>query len=375
MWLQLISKHWFSSALKLALGLIAVSAFGCPAPIEAAPKQSQASAAISAAALYRLSLLADDRYSYTGRRFITTWREDGVVLASAMLFRHMTPALDSTTYTAPSSARGRVILEHRRSRQLWTYIPQRNVIVHSVQPQTPAKATQPATLAALMKNYALTVDPAAVSIAGRKAYAVTVRSKRPNKPFNRLWIDPYTGIVLRREIYHSDSTLSSVTYFSDIRLAPSLSTAEFSPWQWSARRPRLVEAHSSGDLAETGTDLGHLPSGYAGRALTPKALDGYFLQSSTVLHGKSQTALHLLYTDGLNQVSVYESLTPRLLDDKDGKPQTIKINALQSARVQHAYSYTVLTWDANGVQYTAMADLNLATLTHFASAFLQTRAS
>ena len=358
------------------LGLIAVNALSCPIPALTAPIQPHTSPAIAAVALYRLSLLADERYSYTGRRFITTWREDGVVLASAMLFRHMTPDLDSTTYTAPSTARGRVILEDRHSRQLWTFIPQRNVIVHSVQPQSaPAKSAQPATLAALLKNYALTLNPAAVSIAGRKTYAVTVRSKRPNKPFNRLWIDPYTGIVLRREIYHSDATLSSVTYFSDIKLTSALSTAQFSPWQWSARRPRLVEAHSAGDLAETGTDLSHLPPGYAGKALAPKALDGYFLQSSTVLHGRTQTALHLLYTDGLNQISVYESLNAAPVDEKDEKPQTVKINALQSARVQRAYSYTVLTWGANGIQYTVMADLNLATLTHFASAFLQTRTS
>ncbi len=355
---------------------ILVVALQWPNQAQAAPKQTHTAQAVTAINLYRLSLLADDRYSYSGRKFITTWREDGVVLASAMLFRHMPPAMDSTTYTAPSSARGRVILEHRRSRQLWTFIPQRNVIVHSVQTKTaPSKSTQPAALAALIKNYALTVDPAPVSIAGRKTYAVTVRSKQPNKPYNRLWIDPYTGIILRREIYHSDATLSSVAYFSDIKLTPTFPTSEFSPWQWSARRPRLVEAHSAGDLAETGTDLEHLPRGYVGRALVPKALDGYFLQSSTVLHGKTQSALHLLYTDGLNQVSVYESLSAALADEKEQREQIVQLNAVQNARVQHAYSYTVLTWSANGMQYTVMADLSLETLKHFAAALLQTRTS
>ena len=313
----------------------------------------------SAQDLYRQSLVADERYAYTGKQFLTVWRDDDLTVATATMVSHLPPSLDAIVYTAPRARRGRVIVQNRN--QQWTYIPQRSLVVHSFEPADPTPPEQNQQFNLLVSNYSLTVLPKPTVIAGRKAFGVFIMPHATGRPYDHLWIDPYTGVVLRREKYHADGSMASVSYFSDIKFKPSppLSAADFTPKRWAALKPRQVEQPT---LSEISLNPGKLPPPFAGKATVPLSLGGYALQKATVLGTGRKASLHLVYSDGLNTLSMFESLRHSTAPTHVPSSRAVAVGKGRTATVSQRYSYAILNWDASTVNYTLVADMSVRTL-------------
>ncbi len=316
----------------------------------------------SAESLYQKSLVADDRFSYTGHQFLTVWRDDDRTFATATIVTHAAPDKDIIVYTAPHSRQGRVIIGNKTDQ--WTYVPQRGTVIHSTEPTDPTQKQEAIQFNLLLANYKLIVQPTPAEVAGRKTYEVNLVPRVPGRPYDKLWIDPFTGVALRREKYHSDGSISSVSYYSDIHFNPKLLSTQFTPNRWSGQKFREVNQSSATDVT---VDPAKLPAGFQGVASVPPALDGYRFQEATMLGTGRKASLHLVYSDGLNTLSLFEMF-------RIGKTPThvpgSHVEILSPGRFGHVsqrYAYSLLSWDGPEINYTLVGDMSVRALVALAN--------
>jgi hypothetical protein len=351
-----------SAALSIALSLTAAALTA--AAVKPPPKQAPpASHPPSALQLYKQSLAVQQRYAYQGRQFLTVWRDDDTAIATATDITHAPPDQDCIVYTAPRSRGGRVIIQVGRDQ--WTYIPQDGIVVHSTEGAPEPATTQYALFQLLLHNYSLKVLPHPIMIAGRKAFGVTLMPYAPGRPYDHIWVDPYTGLVLRREKYHADNSLASVSYFSDIHFSVRPSPQDFNPQRWATLKPRVVDQPAP---PESNVDPSHLPPPFAGQATVPKDLDGYVIQKATLLSNGKKPSLHLLYSDGLNTLSLFETLRATREPTHVPASRLVMLGIGQVAKVSQRYSYSILSWDVGGLNYTLIGDSSEKLLVELAQA-------
>jgi hypothetical protein len=317
----------------------------------------------SALSLYRLSLAADETFAYSGRKYLTEWHEDDRIFASVEDVSHEPPASDLTVYLAPRSRKGRQVLQVHN--EFWTYVPDSRMIVHSFMPTDESPPEQTARFGLLLKNYSLSVSPKPTTVAGRKAFEVSIKPPTPGRPYALLWIDPTTGVVLRREEYHSDGALSSVSYFGEIHFHPKFTADEFLPGKWNGRGARIVDQPMHQDALVSPT---RLPASFVGKAVMAPSLNGFELQKVTILRSGGNEVLHLLYSDGLNPLSVYEA-------PKRGKAPTpvpfshrVSLGGGVYGRASHQYAYVLLNWDTPAMNFTLVSDISEENLVKIAIA-------
>ena len=125
----------------------------------------------------------------------------------------------------------------------------------------------------------------------------------------RLWIDVQTHVVLAKEAYHSDGSLAWSTRYEDIRYTDDIPQSIFS----SATPPGFVTVHGRSyqearTLPNAVPDAGFKP-------VTPKYLpDGFVLSGADVSQIKGVRNLHLIYSDGIRTISLFENATDRAID-------------------------------------------------------------
>jgi negative regulator of sigma E activity len=312
--------------------------------------------------LYQKSLVSDAEYSYSGQQFITTYRDDDRSVSTATQVLHQAGNDFRITYAAPKTLAGRVILQ--RGGDQWTLLPKRHVIVHDRLPSAAASKTMAAKFDLLERNYRLIVAPKPSRIADRKVFEVSVSPRDGRGVSRRLWIDPATGLVLRAENFHSDGTLAVVSYFSEIRMHPKFDQKTFSLAALTTPQTRTIEQRDPSEQKIAREDL---PHALDGAAIAPDQLEGYVLQSASLLPGKKRT-LHLRYSDGLGSLSLFETLRAGKKPTRIARSLPLVLSSGKAARVTERYSYNVLNWDSGAISYTLIGDASLRLLTRIADA-------
>lgn len=182
-----------------------------------------------------------------------------------------------------------------------------------------------------------------------RAVVLAVRERGADHDRERLFVDEATGLVVRRETFAGDGTPRRVVAFTELEIA-DLSLAP-------------PDAASDQDHGE-------------GRALSPEGLDilaavgwavpdelpGRFrLRSGTALPGGAGSSLHLVYTDGLYTLSVYEQFG-RL--DMDAVAGATRLD--QGDRSLWAWPGSEperLVWPAQDLTFTAVSDAPMDVVT------------
>lgn len=126
------------------------------------------------------------------------------------------------------------------------------------------------------------------------AVGVAIRERGADHDRERLFVDVDTGLVVRRETFGADGVARRVVAFTELEVVD----LDFEPPEGLEDRQRGAERV----LSEEGLAiLGNL--GWA----VPRELPGGFrLRHGTALPESSGSSLHLVYTDGLYTLSVYE---------------------------------------------------------------------
>jgi hypothetical protein len=276
----------------------------------------------------------------------------------------MSPSRFLVRFIAPKERVGHLIIEDKADQ--WTYLPAGRMLIFSKRP-----ATRPELVNCnlLLKNYSITLSSSPDIVADRKAYVLTFTSKLRKDRALRFWIDPYTGITLRSERYHAGGNLAAVSYFSDIDYHPKFSPNFFSPKQFKGAKMK-TSPFTSG--ATVYLSQSQLRRSLGGIGVFPSQIREYKLQGVTRMAGVKRETLQLHYSDGLSNVSLFESVEPRNTTKMTGA-RSFRLKSGRYGRTASKYNYTVLNWEAHHLSLTILGDLSVETLSDLAQNFTQSR--
>ena len=209
----------------------------------------------------------------------------------------------------------------------------------------------------LRANYLLAVDPTPRTYADRRVWLVSIKHPGSLTLARRFWIDAGSGLILKREIYHTEDKPAVTVAFTDISFHPKSGPAfDLSKLAASSGgRVRLIEDSTT---TEEPIPVASLRSQLGGQAYVPPALDGYRVvgASSTVVGGKP--LLHLRYSDGLNLVSLFEQRRTQPLRPTLPRPgmRETQIGTVRG-HVSRRASLTTLNWDTPALNVTLMGEM------------------
>ncbi|MBI3097703.1 MAG: hypothetical protein HYY93_05560 [Planctomycetes bacterium] len=169
----------------------------------------------------------------------------------------------------------------------------------------------------LFQNYEVRRD-GRESVAGRLAERVIVKPLRPGRPSRTMWIDPESGFLLAAETVMPEDGSTATFRFDELEFQP-----EFPPGTFETDpKPEAVDAPSEAapkqkspaggfslfsGFARTNTNLETARAELKFPVLLPQSLPAGFAPDETaVLRLGDASALHLVYTDGLATLSLFE---------------------------------------------------------------------
>jgi negative regulator of sigma E activity len=304
----------------------------------------------------RQAVEAYSKYSYIGQIQSVDF---GTNHADAVLFRveHRAPDKTRRWYLAPESLYGDSII----SRGTMEY----NVDVHLnriVVARNDALDDQVAfddNFGLLLRNYNAVLAPD-TSVAGRRAYQVLLVNKYTGETVIRLSLDAQTKLVLERDRFGATGTVTGQMRFEQIRFTSAIPDQTFEvPAGFKQVRGR-DEGLPSNDLRAVVKAAGF-------HALGPKYLpDGFLPIAGEVNDVKGVRTLHLLYSDGLRTVSLFENARGAAVDMSR---YTVHAAKLQSRDAQYVRdgATTLLTWTDGNLHYALVGELTLAELMRIGS--------
>ena len=146
-------------------------------------------------------------------------------------------------------------------------------------------------LALLERNYTLTGTQGA-TVAGRSA--TVVAAWRWGEPAARWWLDDETGIVLWQELYGRTGAVDLSVGFTSVSVSPTAEIMDHLP-------PRLVTPTTTTSLSVSSV-TGLTAAGWS----CPRDLAGLSLVRVRTDRAADPTVLHLVYSDGVATVGVFE---------------------------------------------------------------------
>jgi negative regulator of sigma E activity len=337
-----------------ALSALSVRAASTPPPSHAA--QPMANAGSDARPLIVAAAAAPKHVSFVGQ--MSSIRSGTTrALAVVSKIEHRAPDETRRTYLAPQVLYGQFVIS--RGAMSWNIDPAHKRVIISENRAAVDPVAVVDDIALLDSNYRA-VRSASDDVANRKADVVDLVSRYTGERAMRLWLDTQTHIVLAKEAYHSDGSLAWRTRFDDIRYTNGIPEALFAgavPAGFATVHGRSYKEPQA--LPSAIPDAGFKP-------ITPKYLpDGFSLVGSDVSAVKEVRNLHLIYSDGVRTLSLFENSTNRVADFGALKPQTTTFDNHDAKYVRDGPT-TLLAWREEGLSFTLVGDLDLKELVRIA---------
>jgi len=343
--------RWFAAACAIA------AAWLFPATVIAAPTPAPARAASDSNALVRAALDAPHRVSYVGQLQTIRW---GTRNANATIQRveHLAPSSTRRTFLAPEALYGEYDITLGTTT---TKIdPKQHRAMVSENPSSDNVITLNTNIALLAANYRAVMGPVEI-VAGRPATTVSLVNRYTGERMMRLWIDNATKVVLAKEAYHQDGSLAWRSRFDEIRFTGEIPTGVFStaiPQGFQEVEGRRF-ADMSDDLQRTFDEAGF-------KAVNPKYLpNGFHIIGAENSSFRGLRNLHLLYSDGIRSLSLFENNADSEPDFGDLKPSITHFEGHDAQYVKDGPT-TLLTWREHGLAFALIGDLDLKSLTAIA---------
>jgi outer membrane lipoprotein-sorting protein len=141
-------------------------------------------------------------------------------------------------------------------------------------------------------------------ISGRRCLILWIKPVHKGNPSKKLWIDAENSFPLRKEHYSPEGELESVSVFTTVEYNPEISDKLFRlpDGRRFVRRPGFKPVPSDQDPSPR---LGFKP------ILLKNPPEGYVLAGMLINIAPPRPMLQVKYTDGLNQISIFERLKLR----------------------------------------------------------------
>ena len=308
--------------------------------------------------LVRAAADAPKHVSYVGQLQSTRWGLSNAI-STIRRVEHKSPDATRDTYLAPPSLYGSYYVTHGSKTSRFDIAHERVVVT-----QNQAAENQVAfndNVALLFANYHAVAGPDE-SVASRPTTTVSLVNRHTGERIMRLWIDKQTHIVLAKESYHSDGSLATRMKFDEIRYTGDIPDTTF-----TTKLPAGFTSVVGRNFGEPSTDIGAVIKGAGFTPVGPKFLpEGFSIISADVTTIKGIKSLHLLYSDGLRNLSLFENGSNASADFGALKPITTSFEKHDAQYVKDGPT-TLLAWHERHLALTLVGDLELKELTDIAT--------
>ncbi|HOK54567.1 MAG TPA: MucB/RseB C-terminal domain-containing protein [Armatimonadota bacterium] len=250
-------------------------------------------AAMDPAEIVRKSQNADKYVSYRGLKYADITIDKKTVRAHFKIV-HRKPDHTRTEYFQPAELAGIISID--KGSDSWRYLPAQQKWQHNKWELAPQR------IDLALKNYNA-VSAGKEKICGRSAYVIKLIPKKKGNPSETIWVDDKYFLVLKSELRNSSGTPVSVSAFREISFEPTdIKDSAFAV-------PVNVKPPNNPvpDLGFKVVKPKYIPKGYS------------FVQTTTVPVTKDVYAAHLMYTNGINTISIFERKRDKNSDKWDDR--------------------------------------------------------
>jgi negative regulator of sigma E activity len=345
------SRAFFSLAARTLLSLAGLVALILPARADAQ----------SADEVLRASIGAPKAVSYVGQLQTVRFSTNGAT-ATLVRVEHKAPALTRRWYLAPEALYGDYTIT--RGIDTYEFDTKRSRVIVSRNAALQDDAVTANDMGMVVENYRAVLDDEE-TIANRKTTSILLINKFTGERAMRVWIDQQTHLVLQKEEYHSNGAVASQTRFEDIRFTSNIPEDIFSidpPAGFTTVQGRNIGVPSS-DTPAMIKDAGFKP-------YSPEDLpQGFDLIGSNVTTVEGIKSLHLMYSDGLRTISLFENDKGAAANFGDLHPKDTTFEGHDAQYIEDGPT-TLLTWEEHGLHFALVGDLGLNGLVQIATSIV-----
>ncbi len=274
-------------------------------------------------------------------------------VATIVREEHLAPDQTHKLYIAPEEMHGDNVVIHGAETFSFDTQHQRVVISHGA--ALNAQITN-GNLALLLANYRPIIASPEI-VAGRPTIPCALVNRFTGVRVMRVWIDAQTRLILQKETYHADGTIGSRTQFENIRYTQVIPPGLFAtpiPLGYHVIENQAPAANAS-DVERVVKDAGFTPA-------SPRYLpEGFTIVSADVTTLRGVKTVHLMYSDGIRSLSLFENATNATADYGHMKPVATKVENRDALYVNDG-STTFLSWKNSGLTFALVGDLDLKEL-------------
>jgi negative regulator of sigma E activity len=277
--------------------------------------------------------------------------------ASVYRIEHRAPNLTQRFYMSPPSLRGDSVVT--RGGKSFTIDVRRQRVVQTENDAANDQIARDDNYLLLRANYRA-LKRSTESFDGRDVRVIALINKYTGRTTMLVRVDQQTKLVLDKQRFASNGSMISEVRFENVRFTTNIPDQDFAvPSQFAiVKGPTFGEASKNVDEVVRGTSFG---------ARDPKFLpDGFSPVEGHVIDIKGVPTLHLLYSDGIRTVSLFENAAGTGLDLGSLHPQSTTIAGHEAWYVEQG-PMTLLTWNGQTLHCALVGDLRLDELARIAA--------
>lgn len=308
-------------------------------------------------ALLRDAVMAYGKYSYTGQVQNTDF---GNSRADAVLFRieHRAPDMTRRWYLAPESLYGDSIVS--RGDTSYSVDPHKKQIIVTHDDAIDDQVAMDDNFGLLLHNYNAVIGPDD-NVAGHRAIDVLLVNKYTGETVMRIAVDAQTKLVLEKVRYSASGSVAHQMRFEQITYTNAIPAGLFDiPSSGYGRAEGPSHGIPSNDLQAVVRTAGFA-------ALGPKYLpDGFLPVAGDVTDIKGVRTLHLLYSDGLRTISLFQNARGAAVDLTKYTVHKTKVRSSDAQYVEDGPT-TLLAWSSGSRHFALVGELSRTELVRIAS--------
>lgn len=309
-----------------------------------------------AASLLFAAIAAPSNVSYAG---VVELVRMGSRTAEASICRveHRAPNLTRRVYTAPSALSGDSVVS--KGDLVFSIDAKRHRIVETRSGALGDPTALNADFALLLENYWVARKGSEI-FDRRRAIDLVLTNKLTRRMTMLVRIDEASKLVLDKEEFAPDGALVSELRFEEVRYDAIVPSADFALPSGYALVPGAAFAASfeNPDRALSGAGF---------NAREPRSLpDGFSPVEGSLVEMRGVRTVHLLYSDGIRMVSLFENARASTLDATRLQPQSLRVGG-HSAEYAEDGATALLAWSDGTLYYTLVGEVGLVDLRRIAA--------
>lgn len=315
-----------------------------------------AAAPADPARLLRLAMTAPRAVSFVGE---VQTLEIGEATTQASIYRieHRSPDLTRRWYLAPQSLYGDIILIRGTHRYSVDVERGRMIVDENDAPDDQVALDD--NLGLLMTNYDVQSAPGE-TVAGQPCDVLVLVNKHTGQSVMRIWADRKTHLVLQKERYAANGALTSQTRFSQLRYTTAIPGQVFDI-------PKGYKQVAGSRHGQPSSDVRAAVRAAGFQAQSPRYLpEGFLPVTGDVADVDGVRSLHLLYSDGVRTVSLFENAKNAAVDLSHYNARPVALEG-RTAHYVEVGPTTLLAWSEHGLNFALVGELSRSELLKIAA--------